>query len=191
MKFNILAADATGKRQSKDVRLHPFLSDNWPADVPGFDAAQTLVFPNYQDYGYGIFLLDDKSRDYVLKNIQNEKDPFLRSMMWGALWDSVREGELDPGITWSCGKVLLQKPAEVRAKYESQKDDVDDRVAAQPRRHGDELLHLRRRTCRLGEPVWGRPRSVDLADTSSKIFDRADAKCETAWRSGSRIIGHS
>ena len=53
-------------------------------------------FPNYGDYGYGIFLLDLKSRDYVLKNIQNEKDPFLRSMMWGALWDSVREGELDP-----------------------------------------------------------------------------------------------
>ena len=56
----------------------------------------TFAFSNYQDYGYGIFLLDDKSRDYVLKNIQNEKDPFLRSMMWGALWDSVREGELDP-----------------------------------------------------------------------------------------------
>ena len=53
-------------------------------------------FPNYQDYGYGIFLLDDKSRDYVLKNIQNEKDDFLRSMMWGSLWDSVREAELDP-----------------------------------------------------------------------------------------------
>ena len=56
----------------------------------------TYVFPNEKDYGYGIFLLDSKSRDYVLKNIQNEKDPFLRSMMWGALWDSVREGELDP-----------------------------------------------------------------------------------------------
>jgi aminopeptidase N len=53
-------------------------------------------FPNYQDYGYGIFLLDAKSHDYVLKNIQNEKDAFLRSMMYGALWDSVREGELDP-----------------------------------------------------------------------------------------------
>ncbi|MBL8183252.1 MAG: hypothetical protein JNL64_16875, partial [Blastocatellia bacterium] len=52
--------------------------------------------PNYQDYGYGIFLLDDKSREYVLKNVQNEKDAFLRSMMYGALWDSVREGELDP-----------------------------------------------------------------------------------------------
>ncbi len=60
-----------------------------------FDS-NNYIFPNYQDFGYGIFLLDDKSRDYVLKNIQNEKDPFLRSMMWGALWDSVREGELDP-----------------------------------------------------------------------------------------------
>jgi aminopeptidase N len=55
-----------------------------------------LIFPNYQDYGYGIFLLDDKSRDYVLKNIQNEKDDFLRTMMWGSLWNSVREAELDP-----------------------------------------------------------------------------------------------
>ncbi|HEX9962400.1 MAG TPA: M1 family aminopeptidase [Pyrinomonadaceae bacterium] len=54
------------------------------------------IFPNYQDYGYGIFLLDEKSREYVLKNIQNEKDDFLRSMMWGTLWDSVREAELEP-----------------------------------------------------------------------------------------------
>ncbi|MCW5962033.1 MAG: hypothetical protein KIS76_17860 [Pyrinomonadaceae bacterium] len=54
------------------------------------------VFPNYQDYGYGIFLLDEKSRAYVLENIQNEKDAFLRSMMWGSLWDSVRFYELAP-----------------------------------------------------------------------------------------------
>ncbi len=62
------------------------------------DGTQSLYyyFPNYGDYGYGIFLLDAKSRDYVLKNIQNEKDPFLRTMMWGSLWDSVREAELDP-----------------------------------------------------------------------------------------------
>ncbi|MBX7055910.1 MAG: ERAP1-like C-terminal domain-containing protein [Pyrinomonadaceae bacterium] len=58
--------------------------------------AAQFFFPNYQDYGYGIFLLDDKSRDYVLKNIGSEKDDFLRTMMWGSLWDSVREGELDP-----------------------------------------------------------------------------------------------
>ena len=55
-----------------------------------------FIFPNYQDYGYGIFLLDEKSRAYVLENIQNEKDDFLRSMMWGSLWDSVRFYELAP-----------------------------------------------------------------------------------------------
>jgi len=71
----------------------------------------SLVFPNYGDYGYGIFLLDDKSRDYVLKNIQNEKDPFLRSMMWGALWDSVREGELDPREYVELVVKVLQRPA--------------------------------------------------------------------------------
>lgn len=55
-----------------------------------------LIFPNYQDYGYGIFLLDEKSKKYILENIQDEKDDFLRSMMWGSLWDSVRFAELDP-----------------------------------------------------------------------------------------------
>ncbi len=55
-----------------------------------------MIFPNLEDFGYGIFLLDDRSRAYVLKNIQSEKDDFLRAMMWGALWDSVREGDLDP-----------------------------------------------------------------------------------------------
>jgi aminopeptidase N len=61
-----------------------------------FIPPQTFVFPNYQDYGYGIFLLDKKSRDYVFENIQNEKDDFLRTMMWGSLWDSVREAESSP-----------------------------------------------------------------------------------------------
>jgi aminopeptidase N len=55
-----------------------------------------FIFTNYQDYGYGIFLLDEKSRAYVLENIQTEKDDFLRTMMWGSLWDSVREAELAP-----------------------------------------------------------------------------------------------
>jgi aminopeptidase N len=59
-------------------------------------APPQMLLPNYGDYGYGIFLLDDKSRDYVLKNIGREKDDFLRTMMWGSLWDSVREAELDP-----------------------------------------------------------------------------------------------
>src|SRR4029453_11915323 len=63
---------------------------------PIFPKDVSVILPNYQDYGYVVFLVGDKSGDYILKNIQSEKDDFLRSMMWGALWDSVREAELDP-----------------------------------------------------------------------------------------------
>ncbi|MGD9630213.1 MAG: M1 family aminopeptidase [Pyrinomonadaceae bacterium] len=88
-----------GKRTVDDTALMPtnFDFQNEVSAYVGYtDSEPQFVFPNYGDYGYGIFLLDEKSREYVLKNIQNELDPFLRSMMWGALWDSVREGELDP-----------------------------------------------------------------------------------------------
>ncbi len=91
-----------------------------------------FMFANYGDHGYGIFLLDDRSRDYVLKNIQNEKDAFLRSMMWGALWDSVREGELDPAVYVELAiKQLggpLQKPA--RSKGIADPTETDETIVA-------------------------------------------------------------
>ena len=109
-RVNVLIREANGKDSNKVVQLdeRTKLSDKPEDNTPGhFESSPSYLysspptfavfeFPNYQDYGYGIFLLDDKSRDYVLKNIQNEKDDFLRSMMWGSLWDSVREAELNP-----------------------------------------------------------------------------------------------
>jgi aminopeptidase N len=55
-----------------------------------------FVFANYEDYGYGRFLLEDTSRAYVLKNLGAVKDDFLRALLWGSLWESVREAELAP-----------------------------------------------------------------------------------------------
>ncbi|HMF57905.1 MAG TPA: M1 family aminopeptidase [Pyrinomonadaceae bacterium] len=55
-----------------------------------------FVFANYEDYGYGRFLLDEKSRDYVLNHLGALQDDFLRALLWGSLWDSVREAELAP-----------------------------------------------------------------------------------------------
>ena len=92
MKFKVLIETPDGKRIVKNYDLYPsgsIANLERPKEV-------SFVFPNYQDYGYGIFLLDEKSRAYVLENIQNEKDDFLRSMMWGSLWDSVRFYELAP-----------------------------------------------------------------------------------------------
>ena len=96
VKFKVLLINKDGKRSYKDYLY--FNSSGMQIQTETFSLSEIpiFIFPNYQDYGYGIFLLDEKSRNYVLRNIQNEKDDFLRSMMWGALWDSLRFYELAP-----------------------------------------------------------------------------------------------
>ncbi len=89
IRFKLLVIDLKNGRDIYDVLLK---SKSQLVKIKRYN----LIFPNYQDYGYGIFLLDEQSRAYVLENIQNEKDDFLRTMMWGSLWDSVRETELAP-----------------------------------------------------------------------------------------------
>src|SRR5215475_10864926 len=54
------------------------------------------VFANEGDFGYGIFMLDAKSRAAVISRVGGIGDPFLRAMLWGALWDAVREAEMNP-----------------------------------------------------------------------------------------------
>jgi aminopeptidase N len=55
-----------------------------------------FVFANFEDYGYGRFLLDDESLAHVARNLGEVKDDFLRALLWGSLWDSVREAEMHP-----------------------------------------------------------------------------------------------
>ncbi|MGI8882727.1 MAG: ERAP1-like C-terminal domain-containing protein, partial [Pyrinomonadaceae bacterium] len=95
LNFNVLFKYKNGK----GIIKHQFLDfEGEEVEFADLEIKEkpVFIFPNYQDYGYGIFLLDEKSRAYVLANIQNEKDDFLRTMMWGSLWDSVREAELPP-----------------------------------------------------------------------------------------------
>lgn len=60
------------------------------------------VYPNAGDYGYGWFRLDDRSRDHLLDALSRpgggrlHRDPFHRAMVWGSLWDLVRDARLSP-----------------------------------------------------------------------------------------------
>ena len=54
------------------------------------------VFANYQDEAYGRFLLDPVSRKAVMAELGSMNDVFERTLLWGSLWDSVREAEMDP-----------------------------------------------------------------------------------------------
>ncbi len=99
-KFQVKVVENPGKVDESFTKTLDYSQENSYNAGFGRGSSEKMnlvyVFPNYQDYGYGIFLLDEKSKKYILKNIQNEKDDFLRSMMWGSLWDSVRFSELSP-----------------------------------------------------------------------------------------------
>ena len=55
-----------------------------------------FVFANDGDFGYAIVLPDDASVRWIEQNIGTVKDDLLRAMLWGALWDLVREARLSP-----------------------------------------------------------------------------------------------
>jgi aminopeptidase N len=60
-------------------------------------AEPAFVFANYQDYGYFLTLLDSVSvRSLAAGGLGRVQDGFLRTMLWGALWDQVRDAQLDP-----------------------------------------------------------------------------------------------
>jgi aminopeptidase N len=54
------------------------------------------VFANAGDHAYGRFLLDERSIAGVEESLQNVSDPLERALLWGALWDAVRESDLAP-----------------------------------------------------------------------------------------------
>jgi len=67
---------------------------------PGEKGCPAWVFANNNDHAYGMFLLDAKSRGDVMQQIgasgPGMSDLFRRTLLWGSLWDSVRQVELDP-----------------------------------------------------------------------------------------------
>src|SRR5262249_44637017 len=71
------------------------------AETTTVDAAHGLpapdfVFANDGDNAYGLVMLDARSATWLETHIQSVNDPFRRAMLWGALWDLVRDARLAP-----------------------------------------------------------------------------------------------
>ena len=64
--------------------------------IDGHRSCLAWVFANENDYSYGRFLLDDKSREYVMAHLGDMSDSFQRALLWGSLWQSVQVADLDP-----------------------------------------------------------------------------------------------
>ncbi len=58
--------------------------------------APDFVFANLNDNAYGQVLLDPRSAQWLEAHIGDVHEPFLRAMLWGALWDLVRDAKLAP-----------------------------------------------------------------------------------------------
>lgn len=95
----------------------PAALDGPQAPVPGAvgKSCPAFVFGNDEDHAYGLFLLDAKSQAAVIAELPRVQDPFLRALLWGALWDSVRELRMTPVEYAELGLRLLpsEKDAEL------------------------------------------------------------------------------
>ncbi|WP_373064002.1 M1 family metallopeptidase [Gemmatimonas sp.] len=72
--------------------------------------APDFVFANEGDYGYAIVLPDSMSVQWLEQHIGRVDDDFLRAMLWGSLWDLVRDARLSP--TRYADMVLRELPNE-------------------------------------------------------------------------------
>jgi aminopeptidase N len=115
MRVKLLMADESGKPETLTVTLDG-AGETSVKEALG-RRRPVYVFANYEDYGYGLFLLDDESRRYVLEHLGQVKDDFLRALLWGSLWDSVREAELAPAAYVELAiKLMPQERDEVTAQ---------------------------------------------------------------------------
>lgn len=58
--------------------------------------APAFVFANDGDYGYALVLPDAHSVAWLEQHVGTVRDDLLRAVLWGALWDMVRETRLSP-----------------------------------------------------------------------------------------------
>lgn len=58
--------------------------------------APDFVWANDDDQGYGLFLPDDRTTEWIATHIGTVRDTLLRAMLWSALWDKVRDVQFAP-----------------------------------------------------------------------------------------------
>jgi aminopeptidase N len=58
--------------------------------------APDYVWANDGDQGYGLFLPDDRTVDWIVAHVGEVKNTLLRAMLWSGLWDQVRDVRFAP-----------------------------------------------------------------------------------------------
>jgi aminopeptidase N len=70
------------------------LSESAARVVVGDAAAPHYVLAGSDGVSYGLFRLDSRSREYLLRHLPEIEDPLIRAVAWMALWEALLEAEL-------------------------------------------------------------------------------------------------
>ena len=101
------------------ARITTLKLDGASAEVP---RVADLPLPNYvlangEGTGYGLFALDDRSREYFLNHLHEIGDGLTRGIAWVTLWDDMLEGHAEPGrILELALQTLPVEPDELNAE---------------------------------------------------------------------------
>ena len=94
LKLQVLLYYADGRPA---VRLPvEFRTDTVVVTAAAGKAAPAFVFANDGDYGYALVLPDSASVRWLEAHLGQVRDDFQRAMLWGALWDLVRDARIAP-----------------------------------------------------------------------------------------------
>ena len=89
-------AYACGTRVSGSRSRVPVYATGATADIREAEGQPQPLFvlANGGGLGYGLFILDDASADYLLQHIEDIADPLTRGSAWLTLWDNVLESRV-------------------------------------------------------------------------------------------------
>ena len=154
--------------------------------------APDFAFANANDYAYALVLLDPVSSGWLLRRVGDVSDVFLRAMLWGALWDLVRETRLSPRelVTAAIRELPAERDEQIAAGIVARlRRAVESYLAASER---DAMMPAVERLLLAGAADTGRAYGVrksqldayiDLA-ASENALARLDAWLDSASAAG-------
>jgi aminopeptidase N len=93
-RLRVTAGYADGTLQHLPVEFTKKNMETGASRTPG---AVTFVLPSGHGLGYGLFMLDERSRAYLLNHLEDVPDGLTRGAAWVTLWDNMLEGHIEPG----------------------------------------------------------------------------------------------